>query len=186
MFKKLLCLICLLIDIICISSFIIYIGDMRLLIFGIMISLSIIFIINNKKIKNFIFRVITDLFIVFTFILVVYLIIDFIITLTNTNIAITNDFIKPLILIVITIYLFMNHLFDLKKDVSNTNFILTITISLITILIYINYYFNPLFYHNNVTIFTDISISYEYIYQNYIYFIILYGSLLTNYYVMKK
>ena len=186
MLKKMLCLICLLIDIIFISKFIIYMGGYSLIIFGTMISLSIVCIVRNRKIKNFILRVLTDILIVFTFLLVIYFITNYVIDILNPKINITFDFLKSLVLIVILIYLFITHLFDIKKEVSNKHFIITTIISIITILIYLNYYVNQLFYHNNVGSMTDISMSYEYIYQNYIYFIILYGCLLINYICEKK
>ncbi|MFA5407414.1 MAG: hypothetical protein WC343_01425 [Bacilli bacterium] len=90
--------------------------------------------------------------------------------------------------IIFPVFLFIMILFSFKDIFNKTdkvNDILTIVVSTIIILIHIRYYVDPNFIHKIIKSDSYIQSSYYYIFQNYIYFVVMYFVVLTHRFVNK-
>lgn len=97
---------------------------------------------------------------------------------SNTNFAI----LYPIFLFTILLF----SIKDIFKKTNKINDILAIIASLSIILVHLRYYVEPNFPHKLITDHSFTQNSYDYIYQNYIYFIIMYSIVLVHYKVNEQ
>lgn len=163
--------------------------DFWILTYPLILSIVITMLYKRKNIKKYklIYNIILILFVLLSIPFVgniIYVIINCSTSpLETVNIAWNNQ----MVLLLLVLVLFLFNIFDIKEKKSKTNYIITWLVSIIVIIIYCRYYYDVDFIHNYMYRNQyQIQDSYIYITQNYIYFNILYLSVLIHYLMNKK
>lgn len=190
--KNILSIILLLIAIVLVISFdAIDIFDTLLYLVPLLFSINLVMIIKRKNIKKIksIYNVIMLLMSFFSILLLGYMIYSFISCSIDTH-CMNNYEVEGLLLLLTILYtlLFIN-IIDIKLKHNKMYYILLYIISLIVFIIYGRYILDIDLYHNYININKNnfhIQISYIFITQNYIYFNLLYLSLLIYYFINRK
>lgn len=141
----------------------------------------------SKKIKRhkFLYDVILLLLLFFSVIYIFYYVFSYLQCSFDLHCGVeSNYFFEELYPIPLFLILFLS-IKDTFKKTNKTNDILTIVISIIVLLVHIRYYMDPIFLHNFITIEYD-QLSYHYVQQNYVYFVLMYFLILIHYWVNKK
>ena len=151
---------------------------------------SIVFILFlHRKNKNKKYNI---LLLVLSIIAVGYIIFDMIVYIRSNasfnEILLSNSFYLNIILFCLYLLILIN-IFDIKKDMNKTSFILNIIISITVLFIYVRYNVDS---HFEIRILNNYSgndlmqVSERYIYQNYPYMLVMYIGLLINNLINKK
>lgn len=143
---------------------------------------------NMKRIKKFkfIYDVILMLLIVFSTLVILYILYTSISCFSSVNCLMEDNVLfialYPTILFLLLLFSFN----DIFHKTNKTNYILTITLNTIILLIHLRYYFDPNFINNVLD--GDLGIQYSYVYvaQNYVYFIIMYIVILSQKIINKE
>ena len=152
------------------------------------LALTIFMFYNMKRIKKFkfIYDVILMLLIVFSTLVILYILYTSISCFSSVNCLMEDNVLfialYPTILFLMLLFSFN----DIFHKTNKTNYILTITLNTIILLIHLRYYFDPNFINNLLD--GDLGIQYSYVYvaQNYVYFIIMYIVILSQKIINKE
>lgn len=152
------------------------------------LALTIFMFYNMKRIKKFkfIYDVILMLLIVFSTLVILYILYTSISCFSSVNCLMEDNVLfialYPTILFLMLLFSFN----DIFHKTNKTNYILTITLNTIILLIHLRYYFDPNFINNVLD--GDLGIQYSYVYvaQNYVYFIIMYIVILSQKIINKE
>lgn len=152
-----------------------------------LITLTIYMYLNKNKIKKnkFIYDVILMLMMIFSALYIFYFIYSIISYSFSPSYNTEWNFVFAAIY---PIFLFLMILFglgDITHKTNKENDILTIIVSILILLIHASYYLEPNFVHKLTGNHSFDSFSYDYIAQNYIYFVIMYFVTFVHYIVNR-
>lgn len=152
------------------------------------LALTIFMFYNMKRIKKFkfIYDVILMLLIVFSTLVILYILYISISCLSSVNCSMEDSVLfialYPTILFLMLLFSFN----DIFHKTNKINYILTIILATIILLIHLRYYFDPNFINNVLDGDLGIQYSYVYVVQNYVYFIIMYIVILSQKIINKE
>ncbi len=152
------------------------------------LALTIFMFYNMKRIKKFkfIYDVILMLLIVFSTLVILYILYTSISCFSSVNCSMEDSVLSialyPTILFLMLLFSFN----DIFHKTNKINYILTIILATIILLIHLRYYFDPNFINNVLDGDLGIQYSYVYVVQNYVYFIIMYIVILSQKIINKE
>lgn len=159
--------------------------DQFIFIIPLLISISLVML--YKKVNNKIYNIISLLLLIFSILISIFIIYNEISCTIDYHCMNNYEAIGTLILFILLITLLLLNIIDIKINHKKTYYILFYLINFITIIIFIRYYNDSSLINNYTKLNSmDVQNSYIFITQNYIYFNILYISLLIYYLINKK
>ena len=156
-------------------------------IMSLLFSATIAMFYKRKDIKNKLYNIISDLLLVTSVLALITLLVAAIQCIFNVHCSYEFTAETTILLFTSLLTLLFINIIDINKTKTKLYNILVLFVNIIVLLIYLRYYFDNSFIHNYIYINElEMQHAYIYIYQNYIYFNILYISLLIGYFINKN